>query len=160
MSASQRLSFDLPIINYRLPLPVSQQEVEQMTVFTQSIQARNSQSFEKMLETINKVAPIALALIAGIALSPVWLPIASITSFLLGPIAWLGVGVGGAVIWDVAQTVFTCFTRQHQRIIDFVAAKIISCQNAEEHAGLRDLEGRGSTANSEWAGFTTLRVSR
>ena len=126
------LTFQVPFINYKLPLPLSQTQVDEMRAFAGSVAERDRASLERMVEIITKIAPIALAVIAGIALSPIWLPIATISLFLLGPITWLAAGIAGATIWEIAQRVFTSFREQQPEIVHYLAAKILSCQNREE----------------------------
>jgi hypothetical protein len=130
-----RLSFQVPFINYKLPLPLSQTQVDEMSAFTETVRDTNARALEDMLETITKVAPIALAIIAAIALSPIWFPIATISSFLLGPITWIAAGVTGVAIWEVAQRISTSFYQQHPAIVTYVAAKTVSWQRREDPAG-------------------------
>ncbi|MCX6990269.1 MAG: hypothetical protein NTX49_04295 [Chlamydiae bacterium] len=127
----ERLTFQLPFINYKLPLPLSQIQVDEMGAFTQTVRDTDARALEDMLGTITKVAPIALAVIAAIALSPIWFPIATISSFLLGPITWIAAGVTGVAIWEVAQRVCTSFHEQHPAIVEFAAAKIVSWHKKE-----------------------------
>ena len=131
----ERLTFELPFINYKLPLPLFQTQVDEMRAFTQTVHDTNASALENMLGTITKIAPIVLCIIAAIALSPIWFPIATISSFLLGPITWIAAGVTGVAIWEVAQRVFTSFRQQHPAIVTYVAAKIVSLQRREDPTG-------------------------
>ena len=130
----ERLTFELPFINNKLPLPLFQTQVDEMSAFTQTVHDTNARALENILGTISKIAPIVLSIIAAIALSPIWFPIATISSFLLGPITWIAAGVTGVAIWEAAQRVFTSFHQQHPAIVTYVAAKIVSWQRGEDLA--------------------------
>jgi Na+/H+-translocating membrane pyrophosphatase len=131
----ERLTFELPFINYKLPLLLFQTQVDEMRAFTQTVHDTDARTLENMLGTITKIVPIVLCIIAAIALSPIWFPIATISSFLLGPITWIAAGVTGVAIWEVVQRVFTSFRQQHPAIVDYVAAKIVSLQRREDPNG-------------------------
>jgi len=103
-----------------------------MNQYSQEVSSENPDEFARMRETLTKVAPLAVAILGALILTPIWLPIASISSFVLGPITWIMAGVIGSAVGQVAKKVMREFDRQCPQIVNFVTAHAVRCQRTEE----------------------------
>ena len=96
--------------NITIPINLSDATVNSIRSATETMKRSHRQDFDKIDAIIQKVTPVALAVIATLALMPIWAPSCALLSFFIGsfsyPVAAIAAAKGYEVIKDICQKFF------------------------------------------------------
>lgn len=124
-SVSRGLTFNIPVMNYEVKIPLSDQQRAAMESKVREVVHSDSAQFDQMHATILHVAPVALAILTAMVLAPIWISAATLTSYVIGPISWMLAGVGACGLWMLSNKVVDSFKRQCPEITDYAAARLV-----------------------------------
>jgi|GEM_PF-3580541 len=124
-SVSRGLTFNIPVMNYDVKIPLSHEQRAAMGSTVREVLQSHSAKFDQMRATILHVTPVALAILTAMVLSPIWITAATLTSYVIGPISWMLAGVGAYGLWNLSNRVVDSFDRQCPEITDYAAACLV-----------------------------------
>lgn len=127
-SSPTEMTFTAPYIEHTFHLPVSHETRSHMYTVSRAVAHTYGEDYHQMRETLVKVMPIALGILAATILSPLWVPVATISSLLLGPISWIMAGVTGCYVWGAAQKIMEAFDEQCYELVNYATARVIMNQ--------------------------------
>lgn len=123
--ATTGLTFQIPFINHEVKISLSPDQLGAMNAKVREVIASRDTKFDEMHETILKVTPIVLGILSVIILFPLWMPVAMLSSFVLGPVTWILAGVAECAVWNFAKKAVNSFQSQCPEIVDYAAASLV-----------------------------------
>jgi hypothetical protein len=124
MTSHIQYSYHFPFIQNDQIIPASHEELANMQRYTQITRDEMPELFDHVKKTVLKASPVALSIIAGLALAPFWITASMISSLLFGSLSWVIPAVGGAMLYSECCRTVESFDKGCTPIVDYYIAKL------------------------------------